>query len=178
MAFVGCVINTRPLKSVLFTRYGTAAQWSRWKCVMSATSTPRKSTSSKNGSDIIPLYPGWIPQSSITLFERNVATIHERPTSFPAPRGTTSSTSSDDDIYTLETVCQYPPTLSLSLSHSLFLCVCVCDLSLSLSVAVVLPPRGVVYILTRSMYVCVKLMEWMKHRGEWQAGMMICVSRQ
>jgi hypothetical protein len=94
IAFVGCVIKIRPLKFVCPTRNGTAAQWSRWKCVTSSASTVERSTSSKYGSDAIPAYPGWTPQSNITDLPLYVAITHERPTSDPAPSGVIRSMSS------------------------------------------------------------------------------------
>ena len=47
IAFVGWVIKILPLKLVRPTTNGTAAQWSRWKWVMSMASTVLRSTSSK-----------------------------------------------------------------------------------------------------------------------------------
>ena len=94
MAFVGCVIRMRPRKLVCPTTKGTAAQWSRWKCVISMQSTVLRSTSSKYGSDAMPAYPGWTPQSNMTLLPLYLASTHDRPTSEPAPRGMISSMSS------------------------------------------------------------------------------------
>ena len=70
MAFVGCVMKTRPLKLVFSVRYGTAPQWSMWKCVTSSKSIVDRSTSSKNGSDASPEYAGCTPQSNMIVEPR------------------------------------------------------------------------------------------------------------
>ena len=94
MAFVGWVMKIRPRKFVCPTTKGTAAQWSRWKCVTSIASMVLRSTSSKYGSEAIPEYPGCTPQSNITLLFLYLARTHDRPTSEPAPSGMISSMSS------------------------------------------------------------------------------------
>jgi hypothetical protein len=42
----------------------------------------------------MPAYPGWTPQSNMTLLPLYLASTHDRPTSEPAPRGMISSMSS------------------------------------------------------------------------------------
>jgi len=56
----------------------------------------------------MPAYPGCTPQSNITLLPLYDATMHERPTSDPAPSGMIRSMSSLD----ASSVVRFPPTLA------------------------------------------------------------------